>query len=409
MYLNRRTPPPAEIALLLATVRGEGIRECIDSVFDWQKFYDLAAWHGLLPLVASSLKETCSDLVPPSILSDFQNVFRRSAARNLFYTSELSRIMGWFRNAGIPIIPLKGPALAFSIYANFAQREFEDLDFLTPRAHAQSALDLMTSHGFIPAVDLRESALDSFVKTNYELHFDRNESPPVAVELHWGLQEQKFFSSTFDPESWWERLESVTIGGVGVMAPSRVDMLLFLCAHGAKHCWERLKWVCDVARLINCTPDLDWQDVHRRAQQMRIERVFLLGIQLASDLIGCCVPETLLQAATANHSVSALTADVRRQLFRGLPSSNGARGKNKAEAVSIGGPPNLTLLRNARFQLRLHERVLEKVRYIVANLFVPTAGEWQIIALPGALTPLYYLLRPIRLLENLILGHSTLR
>lgn len=376
--------PPAEVELLLASTRVRGVRECVGSGIDWDRFYELAAWHGLLPLVASSLKAAGPDVVPPAMSERMQEAFRRSAARNLFFASELARIVEWFREAGVPVIPLKGPALAFSVYDHFAQREFEDLDLLVPRPHVRAAAGILVAHGFTPALQLSKTALDSFIRTNYELPFDC-EGAPLAIELHWGLQEQKFFSPALDPNAWWNRLESTTIGGVRLATPTRADTLLFLCVHGAKHCWERLKWVCDVARLVDSSPELDWPALHRRAQDMRVEREFLLGLKLASDLLGCVLPEAILAAAARDPIVPALCAEVRQQLNR--------------------GPAERNLLESAHFQLRLRKRARDKARYVLVNVFVPTAGEWKTVPLPGVLSPLYYALRPLRLLANVILGN----
>ena len=63
------------------------------------------------------------------------------------------------------------------------------------------------------------------------------------------------------------------------------DLLLVLCLHGSKHCWERLAWICDVAELIGANPELDWNEIMRRSAALNIEKAVMLGLDLASELV----------------------------------------------------------------------------------------------------------------------------
>jgi putative nucleotidyltransferase-like protein len=62
-------------------------------------------------------------------------------------------------------------------------------------------------------------------------------------------------------------------GGQTVMTLSPEDLLVYLCAHGAKHVWEKLIWIVDVAGLINRHSDPDWRSVCDLAARHRCERV----------------------------------------------------------------------------------------------------------------------------------------
>ncbi|MGE0133262.1 MAG: nucleotidyltransferase family protein [Blastocatellales bacterium] len=64
------------------------------------------------------------------------------------------------------------------------------------------------------------------------------------------------------------------------------DLLIYLCAHGAKHAWERLIWLADVAGLIHKHSNLDWDGVRDLAVEQRCGRVLLLGLRLARDVVG---------------------------------------------------------------------------------------------------------------------------
>jgi hypothetical protein len=56
------------------------------------------------------------------------------------------------------------------------------------------------------------------------------------------------------------------------------QLLLILCLHnGAKHQWEMLGWIADVAQLITIHKNMDWDEVMKQAVESGIERILFLG------------------------------------------------------------------------------------------------------------------------------------
>src|SRR5262249_22989147 len=155
----------------------------------------------------------------------------------------------------IPAVPFKGPALAASAYGNLALREFADLDILLLERDVPRARDLLLAWGYGPRVD----------ETDYDI-LVYNESQGIGVELHWKFAQRYHLPP--DPGAFWGRLEGASLCGRPVRAFSAVDLLLILCAHGAKHGWERLAWVCDVARHLAARGDLDWAEALGRARAL---------------------------------------------------------------------------------------------------------------------------------------------
>jgi hypothetical protein len=70
------------------------------------------------------------------------------------------------------------------------------------------------------------------------------------------------------------------------LALSPEHLALFLCAHGAKHYWERLGWICDVGRLLQVEKTVDWTGVFAEASETDTSRILSLGLLLARDLLG---------------------------------------------------------------------------------------------------------------------------
>ncbi len=155
--------------------------------------------------------------------------------------------------------------------------------------------------------------------------------------------------------------------------------MLVLCAHGAKHLWERLEWICDVAELLRRVPLSDGDGLLERARALGAERMLLLGLRLAVDLLGAPLPERLQRNVAANPVVAALAEQVRERLFRHTP----------------GALPDPWELR--AFHLRVRERWRDRARYVWYVVTTPNAADWRIVRLPPSLSVLYYALRPLRL------------
>ena len=79
----------------------------------------------------------------------------------------------------------------------------------------------------------------------------------------------------------WDQRGTVTLAGAKVPNLDPVSSLLVLCMHGSKHAWSRWMWVCDVARLIESQPGLDWVAARREARRVGLWRCLALGVLLA--------------------------------------------------------------------------------------------------------------------------------
>src|SRR5437870_3000271 len=182
-----------------------------------------------------------------STLRAMRAASRRSARRRLRATGELLSLLELFEADGIPAAPFKGPVLAAVLYGDVALREFVDLDILVRRRDVGRATDVLLSRGYRPEVPVEAGHEAALLASGY--HYPLRRDDGLAVELHWNLAPREF-PYPLDAEEVWTRLRPVPLGGRTVHTLGAEDLLLFLCAHGAKHCWWRRQWVADVAELI---------------------------------------------------------------------------------------------------------------------------------------------------------------
>ena len=359
--------------------RPERVRSLLREEIDWEYLLRTASRHGVLPLLYRRLNDTCPDAVPAPVLNRLRDDFHDNARRNLLLAGELLKLVSLLGAHGIPAIPYKGPVLAASLYGNLSLRQFCDLDIMVRREDVARAREMLMSHGYRPAHYPTRALETAHLEAMYHCEFDAADGR-VQVELHWAPAWSYLFSYP-EAQRLWERLETVSFAGKEILTFSPEDLLLLLCLHGGKHTWQRLGWICDVAKLLVVHKGMDWGWVMRRAHAVGSERMVFLGFFLASDVLGTVLPKDVLRRVRADPVVGSLAAWVRQRLFR--------------EAKW-----RLRGFERFLFYLKMKPGLPERILYCLGfgrKVIIPTVLEWELMPLPDFLFPVYYLLRPMRL------------
>jgi hypothetical protein len=371
-------PPEHDLLLVCARMNlAEGARARLQRLvgleLDWGRVVRLAVRHGVAPLVYHHLSQT--DVSSCADLAVLRQRFFTNASNSVMLARELDEVLTRFDEAGIAAIPYKGPVLAAFLYGNLALRESIDLDVLVKPDDVFTAKEMLRQQGYEPENRLtavQERALLR-ARTSYFMRFDRALSAgAIAFELHWRIPA----AFPVDERGIWQRLQSARLLDRSWPHFAPEDMLPILCMHGFKHAWNTLKWICDVAELIDRSPELDWDFVVAQSRR-GTSRVLLLGCALAQALLSAQLPARIGALIAADAVVPSLAGVLCRRLFdRPLPR--------------VGVINNL----------RIRERPLDKIRYgfdVMARLTIPTAAEkasWP--AQPGARF-VRYLTHPARL------------
>ena len=368
-----------EARLLLACARecldtgtpGE-VRAALLKPIGWPRLLHLAEVHAVTPLVCVAL-QNAGDSVPAAILDELQHKYYSNVVRNLALTGELVRLMRLFDEQEIHAVPFKGPVLASAVYGNLALRVFDDLDILVRREDTTRARALLLSCCYHARSNLDGPQERMRFHWNSQLTFARADDL-FHIDLHWGLLPRHFPFSTESADI-WRNLVPVCVAGTRVLTLSPEDLLLYLCAHGSKHVWQRLAWACDVAALIR-THTIDWPQTIARAKGGT--HMLALGLRLASDLMCVRLPNKTAAWVRDDDRALALSKHIQDRLFEGSDSP---------------APTHEVLIFNVR---STHGR-WRKVRYCLGLLSLPSEADWSMIRLPSHLSFLYYPLRFARL------------
>ncbi len=377
---GRATRPEDALLLCCARTRmdsttAERLRELLREETDWAYLLATAFRHGLLPLLYWQLHATCPERVPPAWMDDLRGYFQRLARRNMFSASALCEVLKKFGADEVAAVPIKGPALAASVYGNLALREFQDLDFLLAEEEVPKARQSLASLGYRPQFPRNDATNAALPRAAGPYRFARD-TPRSVVELH-SQTTLRHFPVPPDLERLRKRLQPASLGGQKVMTLCPEDLLLFVCVQGARNFWEQLSWICDVSELIGLPGEINWEQLLQAAGRMSCERMFFLGLYLANDLLGALLPEDVARRVRADPVVRLLGAQVRRHLFEdaGVPLGTWERWM---------------------FRAKMQERPRDRIRYCFRLATIPTPEDYALLPLPA--TPvLYSLLRPVRL------------
>jgi hypothetical protein len=347
---------------------------------DWKRLLHVALEHGVMPLLARGLQR-CPQAAPLSVRRHIAHVFRVNAQHNLRMMGELIEVLRALESGGVRAVSLKGPALAVALYGDVAMRQFNDIDVLIPisdRSRAQAVL-VERGYRFGPADETAVVA--------------RRATPEgdITLDLHWEFAERRYrfrMSNAF-----WERLERRSLGPLTSWQPAPCDYILFLCAHPATHCWSRLGWISDLAMFVRIHRDtLAWPRTLEIARELGAERLFLIGMHLAADLLRLQVPRAVICSPTNGGATATVAGEIRTRLF-----------------LEAGNPRRLTgsygLVEASWLYMRCRERLGDKAAYVTYLVrlsldtwsITPNTNDRAIVSLPAAIAFLYYVIRPIRL------------
>ena len=371
-----------EEGVLLYTARRESSAGLVQQSLNWEYLFAIASAHGLLPLLRKELSKF-TDLIPPHALSHLKRESVSNTQAVLHLISKQIRILKLFKEHEIPVATFKGPVLSQMAYREIALRQAGDIDLLIHRRHFGRAKSLLESLGYQMFPKLTSAQLASHLHHHCEITFMRDDWFTV-IDLHWELA-PKTFVFNLETDEVMSRLQSISLAGTMVETFGAEDSVLYQAMHGAKHLWRRLEWVVALAESVRL--GVDWDLLIESAQRTRMTRMLALGLRLVEEFGDVPIPSRVLGTIDADKAMERLSAKIRVQMF------------------STYGPADST--ETNLYNLWIMDRKRDALISALRAIFVPTFTDWQAVALPASLHPLYYAVRPLRLSK--VYGSSLLR
>jgi len=285
---------------------------------DWPELARLAASNrvdGLLYRLLSGRPEWLR--VPIAARRALEQAYQRRFLRSSLLAERMVHVLEVLASDGIPVLPLRGPAVGAQIYGEVALRPASDLDLLIRRHDLAGAKEALSEMGFGKPP---RALPDRYYERNH-LHLQYLErASRTSVELHWAL-DHKYTLLTVDYEGIFARSREVDLLGARALLMSREDWLLSLAIHLIKHCpWlgsalqrgrardyllseGALLWLCDIAAAMGrWSSELDWPALMARARDWGGVPHLAWSLQAAAGVLGSPQPPAELAAPAASRA-----------------------------------------------------------------------------------------------------------
>ncbi len=271
----------------------------------WNLFSCIARAEGVAPLAYSSIRNLSLD-IPAGTLEALSSAYYISAARNAFLYKNLVEILEVLTDTKVPVIILKGAAMANVLYPEIALRPMNDIDLLVPKENLQVSCDALKLIGY--KEDIPELVPGFNLKFGYHIQLSGKDKPLTPLELHWTLiagQGARFkvpidwFWANIEDSSFTNHDQMILKGAFpAVLSPTA--NLLYLCAHqmlqhGGKQ--ALLLWLYDIDLLIRRRQkDICWQELIALSQTSGLAPALFHGLRSTKYLFGTPITEDFLQA-----------------------------------------------------------------------------------------------------------------
>lgn len=351
---GKTSSTPEWLALLECVRPGRDpakLREFLLGRVQWPVLQSLAEEHGMMPLLAARILECGQAAAPPEILEKLRQRQRQQVVFALSLSAELFRLLDRFMASSVEVMVTKGPVLSVRCYGDPAIRQYTDLDLIVRHRDIHRTTEIMVSFGYLPRIPLQ----DVRAKKKPGEYVFRHPSTRVLIEFH-TEHTFRYYPRPVNIEKLFARRASVTVDDHEVPALAVEDELILICIHGAKHFWERLLWIADVAALVG-SQSLDWKRTLSSAQEVGTQRMLNLGLRLASDVLGAKLPPEIATEVDSDRGAARLAERIRARLPLG-----------QTEPVGIW--------RRAAFRAQMCGDFLHGAAYLLRLSLSPTEDDW---------------------------------
>jgi hypothetical protein len=317
--------------------------------------------------------------VPTAIAQEIGAEAAMVVRENLGIARESLRLQRLFDQADLPVLFVKGAALAVLAFDNLGLRASQDIDLLVPYAMLPAATALILRAGyrrFDPSPHISDAQLRLVVPLRKDLGFV-HQATGLRIELHWRL--------FLNPHALAEASIMVAsrvvplAGAAELRTLGEEDLFAYLCMHGALHWWNRLKWLADVNALLASTPEDGVERLVRAADARGAGRAAAQALLLCRKLFHTPLPASLIATLDKSATMRWLEATALNAMTTG-------RGEHDQHEVRFGTT-------RGSFSTVLLSR---SWRYKLAELGVQLINPTDVLTLPLP-KPLRFLYPVLRL------------
>lgn len=292
------------------------------SPVEWKKLVVSAKQHGVAPLLYYTLHATDVPIpIPPHLWQTLQQEYYLTTAYNTLLYGALNRILTVLQQEHIPVVVLKGAALANTLYPEIGLRPMVDIDLLVPDEHLERAVQVVHSLGYDSSekragfgrAHMHHITLHNrfahrpILEIHHDLIIRGSDYRPPSLDWFWS-QTRGWPGRSYASEDGQAVEHTGSLVTIAQFSPAA--NLLYLAAHiTLQHgvALSKLIWLYDVHLLLTRhAEDIDYADLLTQARTFRWSAALHMTLAQMQRCFGSPLPHGLLDALKAQCDSQAI-------------------------------------------------------------------------------------------------------
>jgi hypothetical protein len=263
-------------------------------------------------------------------------------------------------------------------YGDITLRQYCDLDILIKEEDVKKSYTLFENHGY--NTEFKKEYLNNniYIDKNSDIQF-YNSINNILIEVHWKLFRNQFAKNIKFIDLLINKRE-IILKNYKLKVFSNELLLVYLCMHGSKHCWERISWILDIHMILEKNKNMDWNYIYKQAKVFKCEVMLDLGLSLSHKFFSTIIPYEY---------------KIRRNLISYIISTFDILNEEQTE-----------LERNKKilyFHYELNDNIYQKIKFLFRTIFPINSQDILKLNLSTKFYFLYYIIKPIRLFIKYIM------
>jgi len=294
-----------------------------DYDIDWDKFYEYAKQHSILPLLRVTFN-TKVEGIPMKFRQKVRIVIQKVTKRNNAVYLEMKRVKKAFDEANINITPYKGLPMCAQFYNDIFQRLSVDIDFAIKLDEYPKCKPIMEQLGYTEAKgDLDDQSVEKSraYYLDYPWTLEKDGQPLFNTEFHWTPSHNILnIPITFD--DFKNHNATVKTGFYSIATFDKVyQALIAIIHHGSVDCWGKLKHLVDLGQILNQLDDTELEELTALCKKFKILKSFEVGKKFLSEVLSYEIktkqklPQRWVQDMLSGSIASSKWTDNRMKLY----------------------------------------------------------------------------------------------
>lgn len=284
---------------LAATLRGEMPSFDQSKLGSVDEVLAVAIEHGVAVLLNEQIKLGQQQTAYPQALLDrLAELERSEIAAELFRLAETRMALACLKRADIPVLVLKGTALAYGLYAKPYLRPRVDTDILLQNAEAaEAAGNALEAIGYECQTMMPKPGKNAI---SFEVPYLRRSKHGTgnAMDIHWALANNALYGSRFSNAELMAESRDIPVVGDGAKGLGWVHAMAHACIHRVAHIPEgqgdKLIWLYDMHLLAARFTGQDWQTLMLLAEKRQLAGALHSGLEETVNAFHTQLPANVL-------------------------------------------------------------------------------------------------------------------